>query len=408
VQKLTDAVVKSIHAPGLVWDADPKNKVKGFGVRVHAGGTKSFFLNYRINGRERRYTIGNYPDWSVAAARERAKELRREINKDHDPAGEKRERRMAPTIQDLINRYIEEHLPTKSADKRRVNDEKKILDTIGDLLGRHTKIEDVHGGDIKEMHRRISVSIGKFGPRVVRANRVLAACSKMFSLSLVPLAGENRPWRNAFNGNPCKGVRRNREEGREKFYSQAELAAISDALAEHPGAAADCVKLIMLTGCRPNEAMQAKWLELDKEPDYWVKPSAHTKQRKVHRLPLSPPAIELVNRLRKQRNGDWVFPGSIPGEPLKALWRIWRDVRRHAGLGRDARLYDLRHTVASIGAGGGLSLPIIGKLLGHTQARTTQRYAHLADDPLKEAAEKIGKVIAGAGKPGAEIVSIKG
>jgi integrase len=408
-KRLTRKVMETVHLPATgaltLWDDDPK--AKGFGVRVYAGGKRSFFLNYRIDGRERRHTIGAYPTWSAEAARERAKELRKQIDKGHDPAGEKRSRREAPTVQDLIDRYIEEHLPTKSGSAERKRDEEKMLAEIGERLGKHTKIADIHGGDILDMHRKISESIGRHGPRRVRANRILQIASKMFSLSLVPRAGEDRPWRNAIDGNPCKGVPRNYEEGRERFYSQEELALISGALSEYPGvASANCVRLIMLTGCRPAEAMKAQWPELDKEPGYWIKPSAHTKQRKVHKLPLSPPALELIDRLRKERKGkgEWVFPGDKPGEHLKALWHVWHFVRRRTGLGQDARVYDLRHTVGSVGAGGGLSLLIIGGLLGHTQQRTTQRYAHLANDPLREAAEKIGNVIAGAGKAGAEIV----
>jgi integrase len=103
-----------------------------------------------------------------------------------------------------------------------------------------------------------------------------------------------------------------------------------------------------------------------------------------------------------------VFPGDKPGAHLTVLWRVWDFVRKRTGLGNDARLYDLRHSFAFIGAGGGLSLPIIGRLLGHTQPRTTQRYAHLADDPLREAAEKITTVITGAGKPSAEVRQIRG
>ena len=253
------------------------------------------------------------------------------------------------------------------------------------------------------MHRKITET-----GRPVRANRVLSVRSKMFSLSLAPMPGENAPWRNAAQGNPCKGIERNHEEGRERFFSQPELAAIVDALNDYPGVAADCVRLIMLTGCRPAEAMNAQWPEFDKEPGYWIKPSAHTKQRRVHRLPLSPPAIELIDRRRKKRKGEHVFPGDIAGEPLKALWHVWHFVRKKTGLGQDARVYDLRHTFASVGAGGGLGLPIIGKLLGHTQSRTTQRYAHLADDPLREAAEKITTVITSAGKPSAKVIDIKG
>jgi integrase len=394
---LSAAFVRDVKAPakGAVtyWDNDPK--VSGFGLRAYAGGAKSFFLNYRIDGRERRYTIGQYPRWSVSAARERAKELRTLVDRGHDPAGAKRERREAPTIQDLIERYIADHLPTKA--ERRHNDDKTILGQIAEHLGKHTKVVDVHGGDVAEMHRKISESIGRKGLRKVHANRVLAVCSKLFSLSLVPLPGENTPWRNAVLGNPCKGIKRNHEEGRERFFGQGELAAITDALAQYPGVAADCVRLIMLTGCRPSEAMAAEWSEFDKEPGYWIKPSAHTKQRKTHKLPLSPPAIELIAQLRKKREkGRWVFPGDKPGEHLATMWHVWHFVRDKTGLGMDARLYDLRHTFASVGAGGGLSLPIIGRLLGHTQQRTTQRYAHLADDPVREAAEKIAKVITSA------------
>jgi integrase len=278
-----------------------------------------------------------------------------------------------------------------------------MLAEIGDKLGKHTKVVEVHGGDIQDMHRRITAS-----GRPVRANRILAICSKAFSLALVPKAGETLPWRNASLGNPCKGIKHNREEAKERFFSQAELTAISDALARYRGSAADCVRLIMLSGCRPSEAMKASWEEFDKEPGYWIKPTAHTKQRKVHKLPLSPAAIELIERLRKTRKGKWVFPGDVPGAHLTALSRVWRFIRKETGLGLDARLYDLRHTFASVGAGGGLSLPIIGRLLGHTQPRTTQRYAHLADDPLREAAEKITRVITGAGKPGAPVVPLRG
>ncbi len=416
---LTTADVNKLNEPGWIWDAHPKAPT-GFGLRVHPSGVKSFFLSYRLEGREQRLTIGRYPTWSVEAARTEATERRRRIDQGHNPVLEKRERREAPTVQDLIDRYIADHLPRKTAGQQRttiaqqrINDEKKMLAEIAHHLGKHTKVADVHAGDIQDMHRKISESIGRHGPRRVRANRILSVASKMFSLSLVPKGGENKPWRDHAMGNPCKGIERNHEEERERFFSKGELERIADALADYPGVAADCARLIMLTGCRPDEAMRARWEEFDKEAGTWVKPSAHTKQRKIHRLPLSPPALELIERLRTTRNGEWVFPGQNPGEPLAALWHVWHFVRKQARLGKDehgreARLYDLRHTFASVGAGGGLSLPIIGRLLGHTQARTTQRYAHLADDPLREAAEKIGKVISGAGKSGAEVVNIKG
>jgi len=425
--ELTAATAKKLDAPGWYWDAHSRAPT-GFGLRVHGSGVKSFFLSYRFDGREHRMAIGKFPTWSVEAARAEATERRHLIDQRHNPIQEKRERREAATVQDLIDRYIEEHLPKKTAGgprpkiaAQRVNDEKRMLAEIGSHLGKHTKVADVHGGDIEKMHGEISKSIGRSGPRKIRANRILTIASKMFSLALKPKAGENKPWRDAVAGNPCKGIEKNREAARERFFSQAELSAISEALAEFGNdatepsrtqakASADCVRLIMFTGSRPTEAMLATWEQFDSEPGIWAKPSAHTKQRKVHKLPLSPPALELVQRLREQRKtgATWVFPGAIPGQPIAALWHAWHYIRRRTGLGKDARLYDLRHTFASVGAGGGLSLPIIGRLLGHTQARTTQRYAHLADDPVREAAEKIGKVIAGAGQGGAKVVNIEG
>lgn len=457
-QKLAERFVSKEPAPAsgatTIWDSE----ITGFGVRIfaptarHPQGARSFFINYRVDGRERRYTIGSFPEWSVEAARNEAKELRRRVDRGEDPASEKRERREAPTVADLAERYRAEHLPKKAASSQ-ANDWAMIQNEILPRLGSR-KVADIHHGDIEALHRDITAR-GK----PVRANRVLAVASKMFSLALKPMEGETAPWRDQAQGNPCRGVERNPEEGNERFFSEAELAALSDALAAYgPKPAGDCIRFVMLTGCRPGEAMLAKWEQFDAEPGFWIKPSAHTKQRKVHKAPLGPAAIELIARIRAEREAtprrarsEFVFPGQVYGQPLKQLRTAWEEVAGAAtvslwadspdpkiaglvadlekGLGRrpalsecrtvaeasgvklpagltDARVYDLRHTFASVGAGGGLSLQIIGRLLGHTQARTTQRYAHLADDPLKEAAAKIATQIAGAGKRKENVVAL--
>src|SRR6516164_8657328 len=232
--RLTNKFAAQLTGEDMWWDDDPK--ATGFGIRSYSGGGKSFFVDYRLHGRQRRYTIGPFPRWSAEAAREEAKKLRKQIDRGVDPAGDKRARRTAPTIQDLIDRYIADHLPNKALVGPRLRDEQKMLTEIGDKLGKHTKVTDIHGGDIADMHRKITQS-----GRSVRANRILAIASKMFSLALVPKAGETLPWRSAELGNPCKGIKRNREEGRERYFSQSELTAISDALAQYRGGAADCV-----------------------------------------------------------------------------------------------------------------------------------------------------------------------
>jgi integrase len=402
--RLTNKFVEKLtFADGAYWDDDPK--ATGFGIRPYPGGGKSWFIDYRLNGRQRRHTIGPYPRWSADAAREEARALRKKIDRGFDLAGDKRERREAPTMQDLVDRYVTDHIPRKALNAARLRDEHRMLAAIGKRLGAHTKVVDVHGGDVADMHWKLTEANGK-----VRANRILAVCSKMFAMSLVPMAGETRPWRDAVMGNPCKGVERNHEEAHEKFFSQAELAAIGDALnaCDDDGVAADCIRLIMLTGCRPGEAMKAQWSEFD-EPSYWIRPSAHVKARKTLKLPLSPPAIELIDRLRKKRGkSPHVFPGKVPGQPMVVLYHCWNVVKRRAGLEPGARIYDLRHSFASVGAGGGLSLPVIGRLLGHAQSRTTQRYAHLSDDPLREAADQIASVITGAGKQSTSVVPLRG
>jgi integrase len=301
-------------------------------------------------------------------------------------------------MSDLAERYRTEHLPRKS--KQSQHDDGVMLLHVLRHVGADRKVADVHHGDIVALHRAITES-----GHPVLANRTLACASRMFSLSLRPMAGEDAPWRDQAQGNPCKGVERNPEDPKERFLSPAEIAAAVEGLdAYGRTSAADCIRLILLTGCRPKEAMLAMWEQFDVQPGFWIKPSAHTKQRKKHNLPLSAPALQLIADIRARRGdvaaNDYVFPGQRgAGQPLKQLRTCWDAVCKRAKL-TDVRIYDLRHTFGSTGAGGGLSLPLIGKLLGHTQARTTMRYAHLADDPLREAAERVAGAISKAGQGG--------
>jgi integrase len=304
---------------------------------------------------------------------------------------------------DLAERYKAEHLPRKSRQSQ--HDDGVMVGHILRNVGADRKVADVHHGDIVALHRAITET-----GHPVLANRTLSCASRMFALALKPMAGEDRPWRDHAQGNPCKGVELNPEQAKERFLSPTEIAAVVEGLDTYGRtSAADCIRLIMLTGCRPGEAMLAMWVQFDAQPGFWIKPSSHTKQRKDHRLPLSAPALQLIADIRAARGAvepdDYIFPGQRAGQPLRQLRTCWDAVCKHAGL-RNVRIYDLRHTFAAMGAGGGLGLPIIGRLLGHTQSRTTQRYAHLADDPLRAAADKIAKAITGAGK-GAKVVRLR-
>jgi integrase len=389
--KLVKRLLKNPPAKGNAITYD--DELTGFGARITAGGTLAFVMNYRLDGSEWRYTIGQYPEWSVTAARDEVKKLRRRIDKGDNPMAERRERQEADTVRDLAHRFEAEFLPKRSKDyqhEAKVMLENDILPVIGRMM-----VTDVRRKDMDKIHRLVS----ERAP--IRANRVIAVASKMFSMAI--------RW-DRRSDNPCKGIERNQENRRSRYLSQREIADLSAALVKYPSQnAADCLRFILLTGCRKAEAMTATWDQFDLERGVWTKPSAHTKQKKEHRVPLSALALALLRRIRaKAEEGiPHVFPGRKRGEPIQQIRTAWEFVIDRAGL-KDVRIHDLRHTYASILASAGVSLPLVGALLGHTQPATTARYAHLYDDPLREATERVGAFVTSAGKPAAPVVPAKG
>jgi integrase len=205
--------------------------------------------------------------------------------------------------------------------------------------------------------------------------------------------------------NPARGVERNQEHKRNRYLSGAELVRLSNALAElRDQGAANAVRLLLLTGARRGELLAAKWGDFDLKRALWVKPGATTKQKTEHRVPLSAAACQLLAEMQEQADArGYLFPARGGGHRphINEAWFRVREAAKLPGL----RLHDLRHSFASIGASHGLSLPVIGALLGHTTSVATARYAHLMDDPLRQATERIGAVI--AGKAPADIVPLK-
>jgi integrase len=422
-EKLTDTIVRHLDKPAtgnrIVYDGG-EGAVKGFGIRTTASGARSFVLNYRSAGRERRITLGSFPDWSTSAARDEAKALKRRVDRGEDPMGDRHAERDAPTITDLIDRYEQTHLLTKRP-RSQVEDRAMIASYIRPRLGKF-KVAELRHVDCQDLHRWIADQ-GK----PVRANRTIALLSKMLSEAV------KFEW---CANNVAKGVQRVREERREMFLTPAQIIKLGEALAAHKErGSADAIRFLLLTGARRSEALGARWADIDLEAAVWLKPSAMTKQKKSHRLPLSVAAVALLKERKaaERRNDDsvFVFPGAparkrTPGvkpvpRPLGDLKHTWQSVCKAAGLvqtvekrtragtvvkGKDgkpamvaqpiARLHDLRHTHASILASAGMSLPIIGALLGHTQMTTTARYSHLLDDPLRQATEHVGAIVTGA------------
>ena len=237
-ERLTEAGVRDMAPPATDNKIAYDPTVKGFGVRVTKAGATAFILNYRAAGRERRITIGSYPDWTVAAARDKAKELKRRVDNGADLMGEQHQERAAPTIDDLAQLYREHHLPRKRPVSRK-NDEMNLAEHILPKLGRR-RVADVRRPEIAALYREI----GRTTP--IAANRCLALLSKMFSLAIA------EEW---MDENPAKAVERNPENRRNRFLSPAEIARLGEALASHyERGSANAIRLLLLTGARRGAA----------------------------------------------------------------------------------------------------------------------------------------------------------
>ena len=379
--RLTDIIVKRLPAPSRGNKVTYDDAVKGFGIRVTQAGARAFVLNYRrkADGRERRITIGSHPDWGTAAARDEAKRLKREVDGGADPVGELEVSRGAPTVTDLCTRFLEDHLPRVRPATQRDYHQQVSVDILP-ALGR-MKVAAVSHADVDALHRKISARAP------THANRVLACLSKMFSLSV------RWGWR---SDNPCRGVERNQESKRHRYLTGAELGRLTKALAElRDQGAANAVRLLLLTGARRGELLAAKWADFDLDAGIWTKPASTTKQRTLHRVPLSAAACRLLTEMRERDDDvEWLFPARRTPHRLD-IDDAWGVLRKTANI-PDVRLHDLRHTYASVLASAGLSLPVIGALLGHATPVTTHRYAHLFDDPLRQATERASAIIIGA------------
>jgi integrase len=381
---LTDAFAKTA-APGLHWD----ERLPGFLLRVTPAGARSWVLNYRtVDGIERRETIGRATTRTAAQARARAAELKRCVEDGGDPLADERERRAAPTVADLVARYRAEMLP-----KRRPNTQRQycyLLDTyIVPALGA-TRVAEITRTDIEKLHAEISAARGR-----VAANATVRITRLIFNWAI---EWKMRPERD----NPVgRKFEFNTEPPRDRYLDDTvEMPRLIAALAhwrDMRPESVDLITLLLLTGARRNEVLTATWGQFDLNRGKWTKPAATTKQKREHRVPLSAEAIALLRRRladRAETNiiafraDDPVFPGATIGK----LQNDWEAIRETAGLG-DVRLHDLRHSYAGFLASNGLSLPVIGALLGHTQPRTTQRYIHLLDEPLRHATGLVGKIV---------------
>ena len=397
--RLTERVVKAAEIGSrkyVMFDED----CAGFGLCVYLSERKTFVLIYRVAGRQRRLTIGTWPSWTVTAARDEARRLKRDIDRGVDPLDDRKSNRDAATVRDLIERFIDEHLPKLEATNAR--DQISMLQKLVLPEWRLRKVADITPHDVDKLLTKIAEGrarpaksqlsgkrrkrLAPAKPTPVRANRVGEVLRKMFNLAVL--------WRMRAD-NPAMGFRKRPETARERFLSFDEIGRLADALAnDEDQRAAGIIRLCMLTGARLGEARTATFDQFNLELAIWTKQAAYTKQRRVHRVPISHEAVALI-RLRGEavpKDCPFLFPGDVPGQPVIELKRFWGRMREKAEI-PDVRIHDLRHTFASLLVSGGASLEMIGKLLGHTQIGTTQRYAHLIESPLRAGVNAVGEIL---------------
>jgi integrase len=403
--------------PGSFVDSD----LPGFGLDVGNSGVRTFFIRYRPKGTgrggPRRYVkIGRYGIITPVEARNEARRILGRVAAGEDPAAEAAEARNAITVAELAQRFLEDEIAPKRA-RGTLRQYKQYLKHALPEIGR-MKAEAVTRAVVAKLH----VKIGKSHP--VTANRTLTMLSTMFAF------GAARGLLPGDAANPASRIEKFRESGRERFLTAEEFERLGAALREaetvgvpwqvdenspnvkhvpkerrftvvSPFATA-AIRLLIFTGCRLREILDLEWRFADFERGLLNLPTSKTGKKSVT---LNAPALEILVAL--PRLGAYVIPGDNPARPRADLKRPWDVICRRAGL-EGLRLHDLRHSFASVGAGAGLGLPVIGKLLGHASPATTSRYAHLDADPVRKATNAIGATIAAAmgGKSGDNVVTL--
>ncbi|MGM4877046.1 tyrosine-type recombinase/integrase [Bradyrhizobium sp. 956_D2_N1_5] len=402
--RISKRVVDSIEPTGkefTVWDTD----IPGFGVRVRPSGARSYVFVFRAgHGRKapvRRHTLGEVSRFTPEEARALARQSLSAAAQGLDPAGKKAEERAALTLKELAETFIEQHTKTKRKNSTASDYERILRLHVLPELG-SAKANRLTRTAVSTIHLRL-----KGSPAV--ANKMLAVISSMYGFAqrhgLVP---------DGFN--PATKIEKYPEVQRERFLTAKELSSLGDALleAETDGLPWDidaskpvskhlarpenqktkfdplavaALRLLLLTGCRLREILHLQWEHVDFERGMLFLPDSKTGKKAVI---LNEAALSVLAGLPK--SGTYVVPGEDVARPRHDLKRLWAAVSSRAGLD-SVRIHDLRHTFASIGAGIGLGLPIVGRLLGHKQAATTSRYAHLDNDPVRRATQQIGQSI---------------
>jgi integrase len=393
VPRLTQTMLDRATAPAggqrFLRDA----KVQGLALRISRGGAKAWVWEGRVRGRVRRITLGHHPAFSLARARRKALAMAAAVADGKDPAAERARERGELTFGAFAQTYLERHAaPHKRSvdeDKRMLRDvlpQKKEEDKEREpapipATWKHRRLSDITRGEVTQLHGHLQRDRGLY-----TANRVLALLRTMFNLA--------KRWGTLIADNPAAGVRMFREEKRDRFLNPDELKRALAAIEQE----ADWrwkayFKLSLLLGPRRSELLSARWVDIDLQTCTWRLPT--TKAGRSHLLPLPTPAVAILESLPSRGQFDWLFPSTTAAsghleEPKKA----WRRIRSEADV-KDVRVHDLRRTLGSWLAASSYGLPLIGRVLNHSQPSATAIYARLDLEPVRAALEANAQAMLG-------------
>lgn len=366
---INKTVVERLQPGDTVYDTS----LKGFGVRRQRL-SASYFLKTCIQGKQKFITIGRHGlPWTPETARRQAMAFK------VDPLQSVKETETRVSLAELVDHFKQSHYPNLKPMTRREYSaviEKKILPPLGKMI-----ISEISRPDITKLHHKYAHT-----PRY--ANVTLMVISVMMSWA------EENGYRQ-LNSNPCKGIKRFKENVVERYLSKDELSRLGEAIseAEIKGRislyAASAIRLLIFTGARKGEILGLKWEYIDFEQQMIFLPESKTGAKAIN---LNEPALSVLQSIPRQLNNPYVIVGKVPGRPMVNIQKPWIIVRETAGL-KNFRIHDIRHSFASIAAQSGASLLHIGKLLGHKKAATTERYAHVANDPVKDLNQAVGNLI---------------
>lgn len=359
-------------------------EIKGFLLEHRASGGATFYFRYRdAAGKVRLNRIGRSDEVSLSDARAKAHQMKQMVSEGGDPKLESHRFKDVPGFGEFV---AERYLPYAKSRKRSWQTDESmlrnhLLPAFADLRMNRISRSDVLAFHHAALERGYAAGTCN---RLIMLMKFVYNCAIRWDV-LPP------------TGNPCVGVESFEDHGaRERFLSASEVQRLFAELDSNRNVqVGQVIRLLLYTGARKREVLDARWDEIDLERRLLTVPAARSKSKRPRHIPLSDAALELLRSLPRREDVPWVFFNAKTMKPPVSIFYAWDSIRKKVGLA-EVRLHDLRHSYASFLVNAGRSLYEVQKLLGHHDPKVTMRYAHLSPQAMLEAVNAVGDVVARA------------